>query len=197
MAGWGFNDGNKLMAVMKGYSDPNGVSSGLLTWKSKMPAMFVNFPANQNDSGKKGHMAIALNTHQSSDSLRTEWEYYVVDSSVTGILRKASSRTLSREQRDGAATLSIKMSLLDGDGKVVITDRIERVSTGMVAPSSGDLRRSEWDEGRDPVFTISPLLRAIFVCPIAYQETRSFQRKLTLTLDELKAVKRIKCELTD
>ena len=79
MAGWGFNDGNKLMAVMKGYSDPNGVSSGLLTWKSKMPAMFVNFPANQNDSGKKGHIAIALNTHQSSDSLRTEWEYYVVD----------------------------------------------------------------------------------------------------------------------
>jgi hypothetical protein len=166
-------------------------------WPTAMPKVFVH------DKPKKGCVAVALTTQVSKLQDRSEWSYFILDESVKGVLRKYAR-----------AVGEAKLSLLDKDNEVVATDRFSSMfaaappytvgncSITLVTPignaHSGVLYMvgPEKELDSDPrVFLVSPLFFTQRTNRAAYKGSFVVSRQVTLTLEELKSIHSIKCEL--
>lgn len=154
---------------------------------------------------KTEYMTVALTTERSNAADRLECRYYLIDKSLQPLLADVGSRKGSG-----------KLSLLDANGEVVIVDRFslsERVPRNsdtyegtLIAPAGDNgFGFYMFDTQYEPVyykkqhalfFWISP----VFIRPrtnrLNYKPSLQVTRTVSLSLDELKAVKDAKVEIT-
>lgn len=155
---------------------------------------------------KPGQVTLALTTQRSDAADRLESRYYVLDKSLQPLLADLAFRT-------GKA----KLSLLDADGGTVIVDRFSlsepvprntATYEGTLISAAGHLYGNNLvvlgqpheDDSTDPkrvafLYWISPVFIQPNAGDINYRPSLQLTRKLSLSLDELKAVQTAKCEV--
>jgi hypothetical protein len=157
----------------------------------------------------------AVATLVSKDSSRINWNYYVLDEAVGNAVLRAISRQVS-----------CKLSLVDADGKLVSVERFDPRNDRIpyLKDDQGDhpnwwhcFLLMAWGEDNTPPFYGLTLLmppvpdkyvpRLTFVAPLLFGDAGwsgaflyvpkfMIPRKVKLSLDELKKVAKVKCELT-
>ena len=144
-------------------------------------------------------VVLAVANLVSKDSSRVNWSYYVLDATVGDAVVCAATRE---------ATCTV--SLIDADGKPVSVDRFDPRND--LIPGLGDDqdgRRNQWRcflcTVRGDVLTMDHSeTKLAFVAPLLFGSSRSLEyvpkltipRKAKLSLDELRKVASVKCELT-
>ena len=141
--------------------------------------------------GKKpDHVTLVVGISRSQTGDRIEYRYFVLGSTVGQPFAEIAAK-------EGRA----KLSLLREDGEVVLVDRFPLKETWEPSEQhfEGSLFVLMTDPpvncyGSFPVFAKDNSLR--FADLRAYKPELRFERTLTLTLDELKAVKEARCEIS-
>jgi hypothetical protein len=134
-------------------------------------------------------VTIALTTQVSQLNDRSLWSYYILDESVRDVLVKLASQ-IPRA----------KVSLLDGDGKVLAVDQfplnlnLRMTPAGFPTRYCVTLLSTRWGPEGRPVFTVSPLFFQDSNATI-YLPVITTARDLSLSLDELRALRTVKCEV--
>ncbi len=152
---------------------------------------------------------VAVATFVSGDSSRVNWNYYVLDEAVGDVLLRATSRQVT-----------CKLSFLDADGQLVCVERFDLRDD--VSPDLGYIppgARNPWKEflvicWSNVTGTLASIHerdrderppRLAFVAPFLFGHVSGFlgyvpkltlPRKVNLSLDELRKVAKVKCELT-
>ena len=155
--------------------------------------------------GNAEYTTLFLTTQRSKLGDRLECRYYLMDKSLQPLLADIGFR-----QGSG------KLSLLDADGDVVLVDRFP-LST-LLSPSSGHIRfegtliamsnyytsqasyfymlaRTNESKGNAFLFWISPVFMTSGSNRVRYKPSLPLVRTITLSLDELKSVQTVKCEI--
>lgn len=183
------NTTSRWFRVSSALRDADSISTGRL-WRTQIKGVYKN-----DEAELRGSVAIAVCTGWRRTNDGTQWEYYVVDQSVMGLL---SAKSLHK--------LAVKVLLLSENEKVIAVDtfpfnyshgRLILPHQSLIIPSWGfaDAGKSLRREN-DSLFIISPL----FIYPsdmgyIHYNPTFERRRQVSLTLEEVKAVHHVKCEL--
>jgi len=173
-----------------------------LTVQKWMPELF---------SGKREWVAdkfgVAVATLLSKDSLRMDWKYYILDEKLRDTVLRAFTRQAM-----------CKVSFVDGDAQLVCVERFDPRAIGdrgetspmkglLMSPfidfASCDLARCT-SVSQLPKGELKP--RVAFVAPVLFSQSDdgglsylpkfTIPRTIKISLDELKRVAKVKCELT-
>lgn len=160
-----------------------------------MPKVFASHSSRM---PQEGQFVVALNTAMNKLCDRTQWSYFCLDDSQKKVFIEVATQQLQ-----------CMIALLDSDGDEVLADRFQlemcytrfpiTLLATSPAPSTGGLyhfskQSPEWELRNKNVFLISSVFFESY-SNFTYVPAVTLQREVQLTLDELKSVGSIRCEL--
>ena len=176
----------RLQKVLDGIARGKGEITVLAEKKGDEFAFQTNLITSEIQIKRKdGMIAVALNTQHTKTLDRTEWKYYILDESCAEVLDHCmqQSRTL-------------KISLLNSKQETVANDRVPLVWKEHQGEISMSLILRIPPHSK--CYAISPLfLQNATYYWVHYQEKAVVRREMRLSLDEIKSVSKIACELIE
>ena len=176
---------NKVDALLKRTSQRHGdftMLSQVYDIKFEVPEKLDLVPK---DVYKEKKSMILLNTHRSKDFSRTEWNYYHLGIPIES-LKPYSDRKCT-----------IKLSLLSSKGDLIANDRFEfKDSSYNVNPIviNNGSNKHQYPFG-DNSYMISPFFFDTDREQFRYKSTCEMKRSISLSIDEIKMIDLVKCEL--
>lgn len=142
-------------------------------------------------SADANSIAVALNYHHTQAFDRTSWKFYSIDKACRDPLDKAMFKGIK-----------LKLTLIDQHGKTIATDtsalmwEYHRIPVSLIVPLS--IWYPHEAAGKEKYYAISPLgFQNTSAYYVAYRQHKKTSRTIRLSLEEVRNIHQVKCEVTE